>query len=347
MTPNLQPLLPMSMRPQAHDIIRTWAFYTIVKLWMHNKTIPWHNIVISGHVLADSKEKLSKSKDQKALSPEHLLSQYSADVIRYWTASGNLGHDVAFSDNQLKIGSRLVTKLWNAFRFVKEHVNTNNSTQTPPNLGLVNKWLLHEATKTFNTYTMYFEKNEFGLALSTAEQFFWHIFCDNYVEIIKDQLFNPDGYDHNELFATRWTLHHVGMRILQLFAPYMPFITEAIYGTYEESRSINSIHATKYAAIQIEHQYNDDAQYMAHILHIIAQVRKLKSEHQLSLRTELTRLTIHSNDAHIVAALKTQEQLLKGTTKAKIICYNDTELHQAKLDVENEEYSATVNGNIA
>lgn len=344
--PKLLEFLPMSMRPQAHDIIRTWAFYTIVKLWMHNKMIPWHNIVISGHVLADSKEKLSKSKDQKALSPEHLLGQYSADVIRYWTASGNLGHDVAFSDNQLKIGTRLVTKLWNAFRFVKEHVNTNNSTQTPPNLGLVNKWLLHEATKTFNTYKSYFDKNEFGLALGAAEQFFWHIFCDNYLEIIKDQLFNPDGYDHNELFATRWTLHHVGMRVLQLFAPYMPFVTEAIYATYQESSSIASIHATKYDTTQIEYQYDIESKHMAHILHIIAQVRKLKSEHQLSLRTELASLTIYCDNAHVVAALKTQEQLLKGTTKAKIICYNDTQLDQAKLDKQHEEYSATVNGNI-
>ena len=97
----------MSMRPQAHDIIRTWAFYTIVKSWMHFDSIPWKDIVISGHVLSDAKEKISKSKENNKIAPENLLQQYSADVIRYWTASGQLGHDVAFSENQLKIGQRL------------------------------------------------------------------------------------------------------------------------------------------------------------------------------------------------------------------------------------------------
>src|SRR5471030_822799 len=95
--------MPMSMRPQAHDIIRTWAFDTIVKSWMHQDTIPWKEIVISGHVLTDTKEKISKSKDNSPLVPENLLKTYPADVIRYWTASGSLGQDCAFSENQLKI----------------------------------------------------------------------------------------------------------------------------------------------------------------------------------------------------------------------------------------------------
>ena len=112
----------MSMRPQAHDIIRTWAFDTIVKAWMHEKDIPWHAIVISGHVLADTKEKLSKSKENASTSPQGLLERYPADVIRYWTAQGGLGQDIAFSEGQLKIGQRLVTKIWNAFRFIHEHI---------------------------------------------------------------------------------------------------------------------------------------------------------------------------------------------------------------------------------
>src|SRR5690606_26241973 len=94
---NSQPpaLIPMSMRPQAHDIIRTWAFDTIVKVWLHHQTLPWNDIVISGHVLSEGKEKLSKSKGQKAASPQDLLAQYPADAIRYWTATSTLGQDVA------------------------------------------------------------------------------------------------------------------------------------------------------------------------------------------------------------------------------------------------------------
>src|SRR5204863_67544 len=112
---------PMTLRPQAHDIIRTWAFDTIVKVWMHHETIPWENIVISGHVLSGSGDKLSKSKQNSALEPDTLLANHSADAIRYWTASGSLGQDVAFSEQQIKLGNRLLVKLWNAFRFIQEH----------------------------------------------------------------------------------------------------------------------------------------------------------------------------------------------------------------------------------
>ncbi len=113
----------MSMRPQAHDIIRTWAFDTIVKSWMHNGIAPWKDIVISGHVLADSKEKLSKSKSNaRHGSGDLLLQQYPADAIRYWTTSGRLGQDMMFSEEQLKIGQKLITKMWNVFLFAQPHL---------------------------------------------------------------------------------------------------------------------------------------------------------------------------------------------------------------------------------
>ncbi len=156
---------PMSMRPQAHDIIRTWAFYTIVKAWMHNHDLPWHNIVISGHVLADSKEKLSKSKENAATSPQGLLERYPADVIRYWTASGGLGHDIAFSEGQLKIGQRLVTKIWNAFRFIHEHISVIPQEQPKTPLCITNEWFLHTATETFTRYNHILMKMNLALHL--------------------------------------------------------------------------------------------------------------------------------------------------------------------------------------
>ncbi len=340
--PELMQFLPMSMRPQAHDIIRTWAFYTIVKTWMHAGQIPWHNIVISGHVLADSKEKLSKSKEHKALSPEHLLNTYSADVIRYWTASGNLGHDIAFSETQLKIGGKLVTKLWNALKFVKEHINQKNSLAAPQKLGVVNEWVLHEATKAWQQYNAYFQNYEFGLALGAIEQFFWQVFCDNYLELIKDQLFNPAGYDHDELFATRWTLHHVGLRILQLFAPYMPFVTEHMHQLLYATTEQDSLHATKFADVQTAFNFERSAQAMQDILHVVSQVRKLKTEHQLSLRTELVTLTIGSTNNADLQVLQQQEQLIKGATKAHKVCYTNLDIKQ-ELCVAQEQHTAQVN----
>lgn len=315
--------LPMSMRPQAHDIIRTWAFDTIVKVWMHHCIAPWKDIVISGHVLSDKKEKLSKSKGQKALSPEELLAQYPADVIRYWTASGGLGQDIAFSENQLKIGMRLVTKLWNAFLFASEHLSKLESSTKPTDFGTINAWLVHECTKTFDSYQNYFEKSEFGLALLQIEQFFWNSYCDNYIELIKNQLFNPDQYKKEEVQATLWTLQHVGLRILQMYAPYLPHITETIYGELYQDKNnlVKSIHQTKFSTIQTPFDYPKEAALAANIIEIASGVRKLKTEKQLSLKTELAKLVICARDTELSHALQQHEQLIKGVTQAKEIQY--------------------------
>lgn len=317
--------IPMSMRPQAHDIIRTWAFYTIVKSWMHQRRIAWNDIVISGHVLSDAKEKLSKSKENAQLTPSALLERYPADVIRYWTASGTLGHDVAFSEQQLKIGQRLVTKLWNAFRFVHEHAALSPHEQ-PHSLGIINEWILHRASECGDRYRQYLDTGyEFSLALDQAEKFFWADFCDQYLELTKDQLFNPQRYSAQEVAATRWTLYHVGLRILQLYAIYLPHITETIYGLlYQEREKIDSIHQTKFASVQKQFVFSESIGRMKVIVAIITHVRKLKSEHQLSLKTPLSSLTISCTDAAVLKHVSDQEMLLKGITQAETIIYNTT-----------------------
>lgn len=330
--------MPMSMRPQAHDIIRTWAFYTIVKSWMHNSNIPWESIIISGHVLA-GKEKLSKSKENESVTPENLLEKYSADAIRFWTASGTLGQDTAFSETQLNIGQKLINKLWNAFRFGYEHLQNFDEKQ-PQNLGLVNEWILHQATESFKQYQSYFEQSEFSLALGSIEKFFWKDFCDNYLEIIKDQLFNPDKYSSQEVTATKWTLQQVGLRILQMYSPYIPHVTEAIYETcYKKNSHIDSVHQTRFADVQKELSFEKSAYLMEKINYLIAQIRKLKTENQISLKTEIENLTIYSD---IEDNLKEHEQLIKGITQAKNIHYNNDKSQQYELVKLGEIWNAKV-----
>ncbi len=308
--------IPMMMRPQAHDIIRTWAFDTIIKVWMHNTTIPWHTIVISGHVLSDTQEKLSKSKGNSPLAPDNLLEKYPADAIRYWTASGNLGHDISFSESQITIGRKLLVKLWNAFRFIEPHMTTLSAPE-PEELGLVNKWILTAASRCYVKYGNYFTNNEFSLALQTVEHVFWHDFCDNYLEIIKNQLLNPEHYDQQEVAATQWTLTQIGMRILQLYAPFVPHVTEKLYcSLYKEQVGVPSLHMTKFATYQQDYAFDQAAQTMASILEIISKVRKLKSEHQLSLKTDLSELVIATNDASLAQQLHDQASLIKGVTRA-------------------------------
>ena len=341
--PDIKTYLPMSMRPQAHDIIRTWAFYTIIKTWMHHDRAPWSDIVISGHVLSDAKEKLSKSKDNSAMAPENLLERYPADVIRYWTASGRLGHDVAFSENQFKIGSRLVTKLWNAFRFVSDHIAPTN--QELSNLGVVNEWLLDAASNTFADYQKHLENNEFSLALSAIEDFFCHDFCDNYLELIKNQLFNPADYSAEEVAATQWTLYQVGLRILQMYAPYLPYVTDAIYQeVYKQYIDAPSLHMTKFTIAQTPYVFDASRDIMHAINHVVAQVRKLKTSEQLSLKIELATLTIHTDDISLLEEIKKHEQLIKGVTQAIELRFKDSEAEQAKLKDVDGFWHATVSG---
>ena len=334
--------LPMGMRPHAHDIIRTWTFYTIVKAWLHNKTIPWNEVVISGHVLTNEKEKISKSRANNPLAPENLLKQYPADAIRYWTASGSLGHDISFTPAQLKIGQRLTTKLWNAFRFAQPHLADFKPDHTPKKLGVVNEWILDTISNTFKRYQSCFEQHEFSLALDTIEKFFWSDFCDNYLELIKNQLFNPEEYETESVYATKWTLYHIGLRILQLYAPYMPYVTETIYQLlYQKQLEVPSIHQTKFGTIQQEYLFESAQSIMPLIIDVVTQVRKLKTEHQLSLKTPLENLTMYGN-SNVITPLKQQEQLIKGVTQAHHIDYSEKTIDSQKLEPDQDLWNAHI-----
>lgn len=313
-----KPYAPMSMRPQAHDIIRTWAFYTITKTWMHHGMIPWQDIVISGHVLSNEKEKISKSRGNSSMEPENLLQMHAADAVRYWTASGTLGHDVAFSEDQLKMGNRLLTKLWNAFLFIAEHTkDVTIDPQLQPKY-VANEWVVHQASVCFDEYKKYFEQHEFGLALTRVEKFFWNDVCDNYLECVKDQLFNPANYDSQEVLETKQTLFAVGLRLLQMYGPFMPHMTEMIYQSiYKDACKTASLHTTQYADMQVSYTAAQERlDLMRHMLHIIVNVRKLKTDQKLSLKTDLAQLTIGGSE-EILKQLPVQQALLRGVTRAQ------------------------------
>ncbi len=326
--------LPMSLRPQAHDIIRTWAFDTIVKALYHNKTIPWEAIMMSGHVLA-GKEKISKSKGNEKITPEVLLQTYPADVIRFWAASGKLGTDTAFSENQLKIGHKLVTKLWNAFRFFQEHLQDFKPTQKPTVFLHLNEWVLHELNKTIVTYKKQFDDYDYSHALEAVEQFFWQIFCDNYLELVKDQFFNPDKYSEQERYATQYTLYEVGFALLQLYAPFLPHITETLYqNMFKEIERSASLHQTQLDAKRWSYQFPESITVVTQILAIVDQVRKLKSESHVSLKTELQELVIATDNAQLCTDLEQHQALLTGITKSLAMVYRKGDVASSLTQTE-------------
>jgi len=327
--------LPMSLRPQAHDIIRTWAFSTIVKAYYHDNTIPWHDIMISGHVLA-GKEKISKSRGNEKLTPEALLKTYPADVIRFWSASGKLGTDTAFSQNQFNIGQKLITKLWNAFKFCAPPIHTYNEHKSSGVPGHLHKWLLHSFNQTLITYKKHMDDYEYSHALECIEKFFWAIFCDNYLELIKDQFFNPDNYDPETLQATQHTLSKIGFGILQLYAPFLPYITETLYQLIFKNHvsTTSSLHITYLDSKHYACDYTQSMLIAEKILEIIASVRKLKSKQQVSLKTPLASLDIYSDNQKLLDELKKEQTTLTGVTRALNITFS--------YRVDKEAFGVTV-----
>jgi valyl-tRNA synthetase len=329
--------LPMSMRPQAHDIIRTWAFYTIIKSWMHNDKTPWKEIVISGFVLSEQKEKISKSVGNAPTEPNILVTQFAPDAIRYWTATGTLGQDIAFSIDQIKIGQKLMTKLWNAMSFINMYSeNYVHQTAMPKNLSSVNQWIFDAAQDTLQKYRAALDKNEFAGALQAIEKLFWNDFCDNYIEIIKDQFFKPENYSLEERTQTLWALHHVGFIITQCYGPYLPHITENIYqALYQKTYGDISLHTTQLPkTFEVINKENNHA--VEQLLIIISTIRKLKTEHQLSLKTELASLTIHAPH-NLHAILEQQKNMLHGVSQAKtIIIAQPTEITSSMTLIQDQ-----------
>ena len=230
-------LYPADLRPQAHDIIRTWAFYTIVKSALHNDNVPWHKAMISGFIVDPDRKKMSKSRGAP-VTPMPLVNQYGADAVRYWASNGRPGMDMAFDPTVFTIGGKLVTKLYNAGKFVLMQEAEHGEITTELDRAFVNdlRDTVHRATNAFENF-------EFAHALQITETFFWDAFADNYIELVKRRARSEsDKQGRASAVATlRLTLN----TLLRLFAPFVPTITDEIWSwTYAQETGYKSIHQT-------------------------------------------------------------------------------------------------------
>ncbi len=287
-----QSLFPTSMRPQAHEIIRTWAFYTIVKAWFHHNEIPWKNIAISGWVVTESREKMSKSKGN-ALGPEELIQKYSADALRYWAAKAKLGQDSIFSEKMFSIGSKLITKLFNSSKFVliQLYEETDGLTWSPKDIQFPLDLCWCEKMNTLiNESSEHFENFEYSLALNKTEKAFWD-FCDYYIELVKNRSYKLKGTPQG--LSALATLEFSLKTFLKLFAPFLPFITEEIWSYSPFSSEIKSLHTSGWAQ-KINLKENERSFKMAFDLsvEILKAVRAKKSLAQKSIKWPVVSLQI-------------------------------------------------------
>ncbi|MCX4084291.1 valine--tRNA ligase [Rickettsia hoogstraalii] len=324
-------LFPMDLRPQAHEIIRTWAFYTILKAHLHQNTLPWKNIMVSGWCLAEDRSKMSKSKGN-VLVPEKLLEQYGSDLIRYWSANSKLGADTAYSEDVMKNGKRLVNKLWNAAKFVSIHFEKLKDEDKQENLldikekitNEFDQWMINKLVELVKLATNELQNYEYANAMHLTEKFFWAIFCDNYLEISKTRSYDKENKNPQGQYSSILTLYHVMQILLKLFAPFMPHITEELYQIlYSE----NSIHVKGNWINYGDLNYEIDAKGAEGLLEILDIVRKFKAEKNLSIKAPIKLLKVSG----IVLSAELTEDL-KNVTSAEEIQF-EAQGEKIKVDV--------------
>lgn len=300
-------MAPMSLRPNAHDIIRTWDFYTIVKSLYHTGMIPWNDVMISGHVMASKGEKISKKKGNSSMEPMELIQEFSADAVRLWTSSGSLGNDIVFSEEEFKNANKLINKIWNAAKFVimqLEGFEKKDDDGNPVMLNAFDKneavelmvmdeWVINSYNKMLARFEKYLEKYEIGLAIGELEKFFWS-YCDDYIEIIKNRVYKPEIYGESARKSGLYAAYYTLLGMLKCFAIYIPHVTEEIYqGYYVEHEDAISIHRSIIEAIPVASDFAEEDFEVGEVaVKIISELRKYKSERNLSLKEEIENVTV-------------------------------------------------------
>jgi valyl-tRNA synthetase len=282
-------VFPMSLRPQAHEIIRTWAFYTIVMSQYRFGALPWKDVLISGWGLAPSgTEKISKSRGGGPVAPLQMLERYSADACRYWAAGTGLGKDALINEEKIQAGVKLVNKLWNVANFSSGFLEGYEPAETTPkSLSPADRWILSRTERLIRQAGKDFRRYEYAAAKNATEEFFWTDLCDNYLEMAKKRLY--DGTE-DQRAAACFTLHRALSTVVLLFAPILPYITEAIYQALFRRES-NSVHRASWPVA--DDSFIDPPAELAGeaLVQIAIAVRRYKSEHNLSLATPLA--TVH------------------------------------------------------
>ena len=303
---------PMDVRPQAHDIIRTWLFDTVLRSLLEHDALPWSNAALSGWILDPDRKKMSKSKGN-VVTPLALLEEHGSDGARYWAASGRPGADTAFDTNQMRVGRRLAIKILNASKFALSSAEPQGQIHFAVDRAMIRSLaaLVDEATDAFESY-------DYTRALQRTETFFWR-FCDDYLELVKGRRYGEQGGDaagsaNAALVAALSTL-------LRLFAPFLPFVTEEVWSWWQDG----SIHTAAWpTSAELLARVADNSQATSELddrayqwaTEVLFEVRKQRSESKQPLKVPITRVTVRAHDT-CVGLMPVVEQDLKSALRVK------------------------------
>jgi valyl-tRNA synthetase len=310
-------VFPMDLRLQAHEIIRTWLFSTVVRSHLEFQSLPFKNALISGWVLDPDRKKMSKSVGN-VVTPMPLIEKHGADALRYWSASGRPGADTAIDEGQMKIGRRLAIKMLNASKFVLGRLDVNESLSasdvtTPLDLDLLALLgdLVSEATRSFEHY-------DYARVLERSESFFWS-FCDNYVELVKTRAYGEG--DEAATKSARATLQ-IALSVMQrLFAPILPFVTEEVWRWWHD----DSVHLSSWPALEeLGPLVENRGSIYQPVCDVLEAIRREKSMAKVSQRAGVARLEVSAPE-EFAAALRSSAADLIAAGNVEEFIVNDAD----------------------
>jgi valyl-tRNA synthetase len=310
-------VFPYSLRPQAHDIIRTWVFYTIVKSYLHFGRLPWRDIAISGWGIAgEGMGKISKSRGGGPVPPLQMIEQYSADALRYWAASTGPGKDAVINEEKIQSGQKLVNKLWNISRFASRFLDNEAMKLELDQILLspADRWILARLQSVIQITTDLLMAYDYAAAKNEIEAFFWHDLADNYLEMCKQRLYD---LEQETRCGAIFTLREVLFSVLQLFSPFLPFVADQIYlGLFSSSKKDHSIHQSQWPQQQPVFMFREDEEFGSTLITIAGAVRRFKSENQLPLGTVINQLQLATVNKELIHQLNNAMADLKSITRA-------------------------------
>jgi valyl-tRNA synthetase len=284
---------PMDLRPQAHEIIRTWLFSSVVRSHYEHDSLPWANAAISGFIVDPDRKKLSKSAGNMPDDPVALLERHGADAVRYWSANGRPGMDMAFDEGQMKIGRRLAIKLLNASKFALGTGATAGADPAAVTEAL-DRAMLGRLAALVDDATGAFDRFDYARALERTEAHFWS-FCDDYLELVKNRAYGDGPQAASGQAALSLALE----TLLKLFAPFLPYVTEEVWSWWQEG----SIHRSSWPEADPLRTAAGDADplVLAVAADVLTEVRRAKSEAKRSMRTEVERLAVTDTAERLTA----------------------------------------------
>ncbi|UCE96745.1 MAG: valine--tRNA ligase [Candidatus Bathyarchaeota archaeon] len=306
-------LFPADLHPSGTDIIRTWAYYLMVRhLALFNET-PYSACLINGMVLGSDGRKMSKSLGNYIATPE-VFKKYGVDTSRQWAAGGGTtGSDIPFRWPDVEYAWRFLIKLWNASRFTSLLLKDYKPSKAP-NLTLLDKWLLARMDRATLKITKALEKCQFNIALEEIRNFAWRDLCDNYIEAVKHRLYKGEVYGEEERKAAQNTLYIALYRTLKLFAPIAPHATEEIYQTmFAEEMKDRSIHTSRWPQVEVGAVDSEAIKKGDLIIAVIGEIRREKARQRIPLNAPIKRLTVYSGTKENAQTLTGSSMDIAGT----------------------------------